>query len=200
MASELKKHDIHYGAHTDSHAHGANCGCGAIDKYQPSTAMSSKYREAITPLVGLLYGDDTALGAGIAQAFDVRAAIAHDEQCMANASGRETMDFIESDGAVVKQLGGSHLEAIVYINDEPDMTVDQPKVAELFSEAGLPEGIDVFVVDGWRGRMYANVVADIASEHGYDRDTAFRAAMADFYINQLSVSATLTKGDQPVNL
>jgi hypothetical protein len=203
MAGELKKRGIKYGAHTDSHAHGPNCGCGAIDKYEQTTAMSGKYRTNITPLVGMLY-DDESVNTGVDQAFGTRATISQDKQYMSNASGHDTMEFIKSDGAVVKELGGKHLEMIDYINDEPGTTVDQPRVAELFREAGLPEGIDVFVVDAWRGQMYADVAADITAEEAkesgeeFDRDTARNIALADFYINQLSVSATLTKGDQPV--
>lgn len=201
IAGKLKERGIHYGAHTDSHNHGndENCGCGALDKYAPSTATSGKYRQDITPLVHLFQGEGKAIDAGMEQAFATREALSHDGNYMANASGRKTMKFIESDGAVVKQLGGKHLEAITLMNNEPGTTVDQAKVAELFRAAGLPEGIDVFVIDEWRGRMYADAVADIAVQQGYkDREQAQEIALADFYINQLSIAAILTKGDQPV--
>lgn len=197
IAGELNERGLHYGAHTDNHAHGENCGCGAIDKYPQSTKLSGKYQAEITGTLSVLI-DNPAENAGVAQAFATRAAISEDAGYMSNASGRATMDFILDDGAVVKELAQDHLEAIVLFNDEPDTTVDQEKVATILAEAGLPADIQVFVVDLWRGYQYAEVVADIAAEHDYDRSAALETAKADFLINQLSVSTTLTKGDLPV--
>ena len=199
IAGELAARDIHYGAHTDNHAHGENCGCGAIDKYATSTNMSGVHKDHIMATLPAFYGDafdDQA--AAIEQAFASRAAIADDEDYMSNASGRQTMDFIERDGAVVKQLADGHLEAMTLINEEPGTTPDQEAAARLFAETGLPKGIQLFVVDAWRGRMYADAVADIAVQRGYDHQQAHDVAMADFFINQLSVAATLTDGTQPV--
>lgn len=197
IADKLKEHHISYGGHTDNHAQGDNCGCGAIDKYPETVKMSGKYREEITQTLGLFYADP-ATHDGVKQAFDARAAIAGSVVYMSNATGRETADFMIEDGAVIKELVNEHLEAIVILNDQPGTTVDQALAMQLLREAGLPDKIQIFVVDVWRGREYANVVADIASEAGYDRDLAYETGMADFYINQLSVSATLTKGDLAV--
>ena len=197
IAGELKRRGMQYGAHTDNHAHGDNCGCGAIDKYTLSTKMSGKYREQITGTLGALI-DNPAENAGVQQAFRTREHISDDAEYMSNATGRATMDFILDDGAVVKELGNEHLEAIAIFNDEPGTTIDQEKVAELLRAAGLPDTIQVFVVDLWRGYEYAETIADVAAEHGYDREAARETARADFLINQLSVAATLTKGDLPV--
>jgi hypothetical protein len=198
IASELKQRGVAYGAHTDTHAHGDNCGCGAIDKYAVSTELSATYRQDIVATLPVFYGDsidqaDTAIN----QAFSIRSTIAGSDY-MSNASGRKTMDFIERDGAVVKQLDDDHFEAIDFFNEEPGTTIDQEKIAELFAEAGLPKNIQVFAVDVWRGRMYADVVADIAVGYGFEYEAARAIALADFFINQLSVSATLTDGTQPV--
>lgn len=197
IAAELKARGVLYGAHTDNHAQGDSCGCGAIDKYPTTTQMSGKYRNEITSTLGVFY-DDPAANSGVEQAFATRAAIAQDAEYMANASGRQTMDFIIEDGAVVKELGNEHLEAIVVFNEESGTTVDQTAIAALLREVGLPDKIQVFVVDVWRGREYAETVADIAAERGYDREQAQQTALADFFVNQLSVSTTLTKGDLPV--
>lgn len=197
IAGELDRRDIHYGAHTDNHASGDNCGCGAIDKYPLTTKLSGKYRNEITGTLGAFI-DNPAENAGVRQAFATRELIAEDAEYMSNASGRATMDFILDDGAVVKELRNDHLEAIVIVNDQPGTTVDQAKVAELLRAAGLPDTIQVFVIDAWRGYEYADTVADIAAEHGYDKSAARETARADFLINQLSVAATLTKGNLPV--
>lgn len=196
MASELKKRGIKYGIHSDSHAHGQNCGCGAIDKYTLSTKLSGVYRSEITETTAA-FADGPSV-AGLAEAFAVRATICRDDNYMANAAGSETMEFAQNDGAVIKRLGGPHYEMIDFINDQEGMTVDQRHVAEVFAAAGLPANIQVFVIDTWRGRMYADVVAEVATEHGFDREAMYDTALADFFINQLSVSAALTDGSQPV--
>lgn len=199
IADELKNRDLHYGAHTDNHAHGDNCGCGAIDKYPQSTRNSGVYHDQILATLPAFYGEAFEDQAdAISQAFATRAEIAQNEQYMSDAAGRTTMDFIESDGAVVKELADGHLEVMTIVNTKPNTTVDQTVTARIFAEASLPEGIQVFVIDAWRGEMYADAVADIAVGHGYDRKQAHDVAMADFYINQLAVAATLTDGSQPV--
>lgn len=198
-AAKLKKHNVKYGAHTDGHAHGDNCGCGAYDKYSLSTEKSAKFQPQITGNVRALAGDDLADSEELQRAFRVRSAISGDEHYMSDASGAATMAFIEKDGAVIKRLEYDHLEAITIVNDEPGTTVDQRVVVELLEAAHLPTDIQVFVIDAWRGKMYADLVADIAAnELGADRDTARQVATADFYVNQLSVAATLTDGTQPV--
>lgn len=110
------------------------------------------------------------------------------------------MDLIESYGAVIKRLEGDHGEGIVFMNEEEGTTIDQQQVAEMFAEAGLPP-IQVFVVDVWRGRMYADVVADIAAELGYDRSQANDVAMADFFAPTVGFGGShrryATSGVQP---
>lgn len=197
IANELKKRSMQYGGHTDNHAQGDNCGCGAIDKYPQSVKVSGTYRAKITETLGLFY-DDPSTHEGVQAAFASREAIADDAHYMSNAAGRETANFMIEDGAVIKELVNEHLEAVVILNDQPNTTVDQALARQLLQNAGLPDKIQIFVVDLWRGREYATEVADIASEYGKDRDVAYETAMADFYVNQLSVAATLTKGDLPV--
>ena len=196
IGGQLERLGIHYGAHTDEHAHGDNCGCGAIDKYTRSVEVTAEYRDAIAANVGLFIAD-AGSDRGVDRAFATRDALIGSDY-MQDAAGSKTMEYILHDGAIVKELGGGHLEAIALFNAEPGTTVDQAEVAALFREAGLPEGIQVFAVDTWRGDMYAHVVADIAAERGALRDDAFAAARADFYINQLAVAATLTQGDLPI--
>lgn len=199
IASELKARNVHYGGHTDNRAQGENCGCGAIDKYGLSVQLGNQYRDQITDTLAAFI-DTPSENTGVIQAFSTREALAGDQQYLSNASGRATMDLMLESGALIKELGDDHFEAIVLMNDQPNMTVDQEMVATILRQAGLPDKIQVFVVDIWRGRQYAEVVADIAAEHGYNRELAQQTALADFFIQQLAVSTTLTKGDLPVIL
>ena len=112
------------------------------------------------------------------------------------------MDFMLENGAVVKELRGGHMEDFIIVNDVEGTTFDQRKLAEKLKEAGVAEEVQAFVVDTWRGRMYAEKVADIAEKYptevGTDKETVRAQAYADFLIRTLAVSATLTKGDLPV--
>lgn len=61
--------------------------------------------------------------------------------------------------------------------------------------------VQVFAVDTWRGRMYADAMVKLAVEklpHA-DGDSVRKKAYADFLIRStLAVAATLTRGDLPV--
>jgi len=198
IAAELKTRDIAYGAHTDTHAHGENCGCGAIDRYEDSVEKSGIYQSQMVETLEAFYPTNIDEERPfIEAAFATRHEISGSSY-MSNASGRVTMDFIEADGTVIKQLDGPHFEVIALFNDEDGTTLDQEEAAKLFRENDLPEGIQVFDVDIWRGRMYADIIADIAAQRDIDRDEAKRVALADFFINQLSVAAALTDGSLPV--
>jgi len=197
MAEQLKSHGVNFGAHTDEHAEGDKCGCGAIDRYDDITRNVNVYRPQIMQTLRLLYGDDYAENEGaINDVFDMYSQL--QDEYLGDVTGRDTMDFIESEGAVVKQLEGKHLEDMVVLNDVEGTTLDQALLRQKLADQGLSPNIQAFVVDVWRGRMYADLVADVASERGIDRDVAFQRAYADFLIRTLAVSATLTKGDQPV--
>ena len=112
------------------------------------------------------------------------------------------MDFMLENGAVVKELKGGHMEDFIIVNDVEGTTFDQRELAKKLEEAGVAEEVQAFVIDTWRGRMYAEKVADIAekypTEAGTDKETVCAQAYADFLIRTLAVSATLTAGDLPV--
>lgn len=199
MQEELRARGISYGAHTDDHAEGENCGCGAIDKYEAISSNVLTYKTEIVSTLQVLYGegfDDNA--EAISKAYDVYGNL--DARYFEGVTGKATMSDIEKDGAIIKQLQGGHLEDMVVINDIEGTTLDQEKLREKLVEKGLSPNIQAFVIDAWRGRMYADVVADIAEHKGYDRDEAYKVAYADFLIRTLAVSGTLTRGDQPVIL
>jgi hypothetical protein len=199
IQAELKKRGVSYGAHTDDHAEGENCGCGAIDKYDVISSNVLKYKNNILDTLQALYGSAFEDNAdAISSVYSVYEQLG--EEYFNGLTGKSTMSDIEKDGAVVKQLRGKHMEDMVVLNDVEGTTLDQEKLREKLVAKGLSPNIQAFAVDAWRGRMYADVVADIADENGHDRDEAYKIAYADFLIRTLAVSGTLTKGDQPVVL
>jgi hypothetical protein len=201
IAGKLAELDIQYGAHTDNHAKGEACGCGAIDQYPKITENAVTYRAKIETTLKALYGEsyDENISA-IESVFATYQAIYDDETYFSNAAGQTTMDLIKRDGAVVKELSDQHLEAYVVLNDIEGTTFDQRRFDAKLKDAGVDSEPQAFVIDIWRGRMYADAAAQIAAENipGIDVEEARKKAYADFLIRTLAVSATLTAGDQPV--
>lgn len=201
IAAKLKERGIAYGGHSDEHAHGDMCGCGAIDKYSEMSRNVVMYREPIQATLVALYGDNYLdASAAIETVFSNYEALAEDMTYASNASGAKTMELMQRDGAVIKKLGGGHQEDIIILNDVEGTTFDQPALDRKLKAEGIDVDVQAFAVDVWRGRMYAEAVADIANEQGDTRDRAEIAqiAYADFLIRTLAVAATLTGGDLPV--
>lgn len=201
IAGKLTDLNIEYGAHTDTHAKDEACGCGAIDKYPEISGNILKYRTQIEATLRALYGESyDENSVAIESVFGTYQALKDDETYFSNASGKTTMDLIKQEGAVVKELSDQHLEAYVVLNDIEGTTFDQRKFDVKLKQAGVESEPQVFVIDVWRGRMYADAAAQIASENipGIDYEEARQKAYADFLIRTLAVSSTLTAGDQPV--
>ncbi len=197
LAAQLKLAAINYGAHTDNQARGEKCGCGAIDHYDEISRNVARYKQQITGTLRMLYGDKFAENeSAISDVFDVYDQL--NDAYFNGASGRETMDFIDRDGAIIKEVSDGHLEDFIVLNDIEGTTLDQGMLRKKLSSRGVTPTIQAFVVDVWRGRMYAELVADIAAERGIGRGLAYKRAFADFLIRTCAVSATLTAGDQPV--
>lgn len=205
MADDLTSLGIAFGAHNDNHAQGDACGCGAIDNYPKVTANAAKYREEITQTLRVLYGDSFDENeVAIKEVFDFYEAL----QSIApsyfrDAGGRQTMDIIQDHGAVIKMLVDAHEEDLIVANDIDGTTFDQRAFDALMQEKlgeDAPE-VQVFAVDTWRGRMYADAMLKLAAEklpHA-DADVVRKKAYADFLIRStLAVAATLTRGDLPV--
>jgi len=206
-AAILDKRKVEYGGHTDNHASGEKCGCGAIDLYPEITANALKYRSEITNLVTTVYRDLQgvtgealeAKTAAIERVFAVyENQVENAPEFFKDAAGNKTMDLMERKGSVIKELADDHLEDFVVINDIEGTTFDQRMFDEEMASQGVEGTAQAFVVDSWRGRMYADLIADEAhSEHGIDRQRAYDTAEADFWIRTLAVSGTLTAGDLP---
>lgn len=204
IADKLAADDFSHGAHSDDHAEGDNCGCGAIDKYPLMTANAVKYREPIMDTLKVVYGDSFEENADeIEEVFGVYTALAEKEGYFADASGKQSMEQILDSGAVVKELAGRHIEETIVMNDVEGTTLDQQYFTETVKNAGSgerPRIVQAFSVDVWRGRQIAEEVAKIAHEQNPAEDIEHirRIAFADFMVRTLAVAATLTAGDLPV--
>ena len=200
-ADKLRELGIEHGAHTDNRAGGDKCGCGAIDRYAEITANAVEHRDTIVQTLFGLYGDtfDENIPA-IEQVLRTYGVLGEDEQYFKNGSGRQTMDLLEQRGAIIKQLGDDHLEGIVVLNDIEGTTLDQVRMRERLREANVHSDIQAFIVDTWRGRMYADAAAQIAVDNNmaHNFEEARRVAYADFMVRTLAVAVTLTSGDQPI--
>lgn len=201
IAGQLSARGLDYGGHCDEHAEGTACGCGAIDKYPDISNNIVRYRSQISTTLQALYGAsyEAALPA-VSRAFAVYEDLADDGVYFSNAAGKDTMDLMTKDGAVIKKLAGGHQEDVIVLNDIEGDTFDQVAFDELIRDGGVQETVQAFVVDVWRGRMYAEAIANIAQSNGVegDRTELAQTAYADFLIRTLAVAATLTNGDLPV--
>jgi len=191
---------VSHGGHTDNHASGDNCGCGAIDRYPDVTANAIRFRVDIDDVLRAVFGDTYALHErAIADVYDVyEAAEKSSKQYFADAAGAKTRALLEKSGAVIKELADDHLEDFVVINDVAGETFNQRIFDEILRDRGVPTTAQAFVVDLWRGRMYAKLAARQAAFAGHDSSEAFRRAMVDFLVRTLATAGTLTGGDQPV--
>lgn len=180
--STLKDKLIDFGGHTDTHAHGDNCGCGAIDKAPNVVANVVKYREQITSSLGALNVDVGPLDAVLGN-FAKYASEIQDQPY----SGKNVMGEIVNNGKIVKELADDHLEMYVILNEVEGFTVDQEKIRE------VTEGkAQAFVVDVWRLRQIAARIHD-----GKDAEAENQSFISEL-VYTLGVAATLTKGDLPV--
>lgn len=204
VAGLLQEAGIEHGGHTDDHEHpDGSSGCGAIDKYPLITANAVKFRKEITNVLKTVYGDEyAARESAIGEVFSsYEDQVKHSDTYFQDAEGNKTIELMERNGSVIKQLADEHLEDFVVINDVEGTTFDQRAFDEEMKERGIKGTAQAFVIDAWRGRMYADFIAKIAQEeHKIDYKEAYNRAEADFWIRSLAVSATLTAGDLPVVL
>lgn len=192
-----------HGAHSDDHAKGENCGCGAIDNYPKITMNALKYRNEITKTLEALYGDAFVDNRdAIEEAYSMYESLAEAENYFSDASGKQSMDQILDSGAVVKELAGRHIEETIVINEVPGTTLDQQYFTQEIKNKSVekPRVVQAFSVDVWRGKQIAEVVTAVALEENPDADAeaTYKLAYADFLIRTLAVAGTLTAGDLPV--
>lgn len=202
----LKSLKIRFGAHTDNHAHGDNCGCGAIDKYAQIFEDVLEFEDKIRGVVQLYIADawDNKWENDADIVFNSYRDQLQSSNFLKDVNGSKTMKLIEESGAVIKQLADDHLEDYVVLNDEEGTTFDQRVFDDIMRERGIEGTAQAFVADMWRGRMYADAVAKYVSEQNdlhLDYDTVYRRSLIDFIARTTcGPSATLTDGTQPAFL
>lgn len=179
----LMERGIDFGAHTDNHAHGENCGCGAIDKAPEILKNIAVYREEITSVINVLTGGDYNKEHldEVMDAFVQYGAKIDPE----DYSGKQVKDEIVGKGKIIKELDGGHKEIFIIINTIYGKTVDQSHIRELTKDSA-----QVFAVDLWR-------VEDIARQ-SFDGAEAQSKAKMSMLAYTLGTAGTLTTGDLPV--
>ena len=200
ILDELTKRHICFGAHTDDGAQSPNCGCGALDKYLEVSLNILHFKKEITATCRVMLGEEGfgAIQQSLMQLFNVYELLAQNAGYF-NVGGAKTIGLLGDYGAVVKKLTGMHREVFVLVNDVPGTSFDSQIFQAKLRQRGVTAKIEVFCVDAWRGRQYADVVTDYAVQKlGLDGKSAFTTAQADFLTRTLATSGTLTVGDLPV--
>lgn len=179
--ASLRDKMIGFGAHTDTHAHGENCGCGAIDKAPAIIGNAVKFQQQIRGSIEALGIDTTGLD-------DVEAAYAGFAAGeLGEYAGSDVMGEIIDNGKIVKELDDDHKEIIVVLNMVENHTVDQEKI-----RAASDNGAQAFAVDVWRVRQLADrLYAD------QDEEIRHKAFLSEL-VYTLATAGTLTNGDLPV--
>lgn len=174
---------IDFGGHTDDHAEGENCGCGAIDKSPTVVSNVARYRDSIKDSINALGVDTT----GLDQVLDNYETYNY-EIVGQSFSGKAVSNQTSSTGKVVKQLADDHREAFVLLNTVEGYTVNQQLVRDLTDNQ-----VQVFAVDVWRLQELAVL------RHPGDQAKQNQAFLSEL-VYTLGVSATLTQGDLPVRV
>ncbi len=180
----LNETGVNFGAHTDDHAEGANCGCGAIDRAPEIVRAIVKYEQPIRGTVKALGVDDSEIEAVYQNFKDYEAVMPADEPY----SGRTVMNGITRLGKIVKQLRGGHNERRIVINAVRGFTVNQELIRQ--KTAGKAQ---VFAVDSWR-------LQDIADKMYDGRPVEQQRALLSGLLYTIGTAAVLTKGDLPIDV
>jgi hypothetical protein len=181
--SSLRSKMIDFGGHTDNHAHGNNCGCGAIDKAPVIINAASKYSGQISEvMVGALGINNDLTNAVLAKYDDYGQRMKTD-----NYSGSAVMENIIESGVVVKELEDDHKEIAVVLNMVDGKTINQAAIREV--SGGKAQ---VFAVDVWRLKSISERLYGSAEDQG--------KAFASMIVYTLATAAILTKGNLPVYL
>lgn len=174
-------HMIGYGAHTDEHAHGDNCGCGALDKAPLIVANAVKFESQIRGSIAALGIEDESIDQVFAN-YGAVAARVQDQPY----SGKKVANTVMENGGIVKELAAKHLEAFIVLNKVKGYTVDQSAV-----RAATDDQIQIFAVDVWR-------MQEIVEKMYPNDDQKQMQAFIGELVYTLATAATLTPGDLPV--
>lgn len=186
----LNAKGIEYGGHSDENASGGNCGCGVIDKCEEIIGNVAKYGEQIadsTFSVARAVSDDSeTLGEDIDEIMDNFRAYAGN--CNGKSKGSDKLNLIKGSGKVIKKLEGDHKEVAIALNTVENHTVDQQYIRNLSGGEA-----QVFAVDIWR-------LNELCQDMFPGSEAQQRKALLSMVVYTLGTSATLTKGDLPVDM
>lgn len=179
--NEFAEREINFGAHTDEHAYGDKCGCGAIDNAPLIIAKTVVYRKEIEQAVSLLSGIPNEQNKALKTVLDnfesyAQLIIGQDYK------GANVMKKIIDRGKIVKQLEGEHLEARLLINKKRGYTPNQELVRRISGGK-----VQLFGVDEWH-------IEDL-SKKLYDNEQQQLEAYMSMLVYTLATSGVLTKGD-----
>ncbi|MDQ2972951.1 MAG: cadmium-containing carbonic anhydrase [bacterium] len=179
--SKLSSKMINFGAHTDNHAHGANCGCGAIDKAPEIIESALIYSKNISAVMTDVLGLNNEVTASAITNYGNF----YSTMDKTDYSGAAVKNEIVDSGAVVKELKDDHKEWAIVLNFVEGKTVNQRAVREATDREA-----QVFAVDVWRLKSIA--------DRAYDDSETRQVAFASMLVYTLATAAVLTKGDLPV--
>ncbi len=181
----LVRQGMNFGAHTDSHATGVNCGCGAIDKAPEALIAALKYEDDIRGAIAVL-GIDSI---GLDQVFDnFRNYVESDAAQPGEYGGKQVIDQIVMADKIIKKLDGPHFEKRIVLNSARDYTVNQRRVREATEGEG-----QVFAVDVWR---LQDICQGLFPQHPDRQHQAFLSQL----VYTFGTAAVLTKGDLPIDM
>lgn len=178
--SALKEQMIDFGAHTDDHAEGEKCGCGAIDNAPVIFQNAITFKDQIAANIDEL-GVSTNGLSDVFSEFEQVANLADKPY-----SGQNVMNEIVDSGKIVKELEGGHKEVAVVLNMVEGQTVNQEKAREVTDGK-----LQLFAVDVWR-------LVDLTQRLYPDDEQKQQTALQGMLVYTLATAATLTKGDLPV--
>jgi hypothetical protein len=181
---QLNETGVNFGAHTDDHAEGANCGCGAIDRAPEIVRAIVKYEQPIRGAIKALGVEDAELDVVYQNFKDYVATMPEQPEY----SGRTVMDRIAGMGKIIKQLRGNHNERRIVINAVRGFTVNQELIRQKTDGKA-----QVFAVDSWR-------LQDIANKMYDGRPVEQQRALLSGLLYTIGTAAVLTKGDLPIDV
>lgn len=143
LFSALTNNGYDIGGHTDDHAEGENCGCGACDKM-------AQIFDFIANNIEVVSGFAAKLGVEIND--DLKYKISQNARLLlANeyvSSGKKMIGVIEDKAGNdhVQKLTGSHNEVVLAVNTKSGTTLDRPALAKEFGDDYQAFNLDVWAL------------------------------------------------------
>lgn len=184
--ADLAEREMDFGGHTDNHASGEKCGCGAIDQAPVIVQAAVTFKDEIAATIQTL-GVSTHHLPEVMANYALYAERIKDQPY----SGKQTMQGVINSGKIVKELADDHRETRIVLNFVEGMTIDQQYVRDVTDGRAQAFGVDV-----WRMRQIAEKLT--ANQDGSINADAAEKAFLGELVYTLATASVLTKGDLPV--